>query len=274
MSEDVNASPGTEAGTTGAEATWQSQFLAGDEFAELRENESLKTIPDVPTLAKAMVDTKALVGRKGVILPKEDAPPEEWDQFYAALGRPESPEAYDIKPEGLPDDFPYMPELESAYRKLAHEAGLTPAAAKKIYDGYNKFMLETHQKGQQDLKNAVAEMEAGLQKEWGGKYGDNLALARKSMGRVAPPGSPELAALDQAIGESPVLVKFFYNLGKSMSEGDFITGGGTQNASLESRRQELMRNPAYLDAKSPEHKTIVEEVTKIYQELNPPKQEE
>jgi hypothetical protein len=275
MPEEGVASPGVEAGITGGEGqTWQDQFLAGEEFAELRGNESLKTIPDVPTLAKAMVDTKALVGRKGVILPKEDAPPEEWDQFYAALGRPETPEAYDIKPEGLPDDFPYLPELETAYRKLAHEAGLTPAAAKKIYDGYNKFMLENYQQGQQVLKSQVEEMEAGLQKEWGGKYGDNLALARKAMGRVAPPGSPELAALDKAIGESPVLVKFFYNLGKSMSEGEFIAGGGTQTTALETRRQELMRNPAYLDGKHPEHKTIVEEVIKIYQDLNPQKQEE
>jgi hypothetical protein len=277
MSEEGVASPDT--GTAGGGAqdggqvqSWLDQHLAGDEYADLRNSDSLKTVPDVPTLAKAFVDTKAMVGRKGVIVPKDDAPPEEWDQFYAALGRPESPEAYDIKPEGLPENFPYLPELESVYRKLAHEAGLTPAAAKKIYDGYNQFMLEEYRKGQQTLKAEMEEIQAGLQKEWGGKYDENLILAKRAMGRVAPPGSPELAALDKAIGESPVLVKFFYNLGKSMSEGDFIAGGGVQNSSLEARRQELMRHPAYLDVKHAEHQHVVEEVSRIYQEMHPQKQ--
>lgn len=249
--------------------SWQEMFLAGDEFAELRDNETIKTIPDVPNLAKALVHNKSLVGRKGVIIPKEDAAPEDWEHFYTDLGRPPSPEAYEIKPENLPEGFPYQQDLEVNYRQLAFQAGLNPNQAKLIYDGYNKFVLEQYDQIQQDLKGKVAEMQAGLQKEWGTKYEENLTLARKAMKRVAPPGSQEMQALDAAIGDSPVLVKFFYNLGKSISEGEFITGAGAQNADLESKRQELMRNPAYLDAKHPEHKTVVAEVSKIYEELYP-----
>jgi hypothetical protein len=275
MSEEAVTSPGTEAGITGGEErSWQETFLSGDEFADLRGNESLTTIPDVRTLAKAFVDTKAMVGRKGVILPKEDAAPEEWEQFYTQLGRPATPEAYVLKPEGLPEGFPYMAELETSFRQLAFQAGLTPAATKIIYDGYNKFALEQAQNSQRELKAEMEEIQAGLQKEWGVKYEENIALARKAMNQWAPPGSPELLALDRSIGESPVLVKFFYNLGKSMGEGEFIAGGYTANASLEAKRQELMRHPAYVDEKHPEHKVIVDQVIKIYQEMHPEQQEQ
>lgn len=264
---------GPDDGEGGVQQSWHEQFLAGDEFAELRENETIKGTPDIPTLAKRLVDTKALVGRKGVILPKEDAAPEEWEQFYTALGRPETAEAYDLKPEGLPEDFPYLPELETSFRQLAHQAGLAPGQAKKIYDGYNKFMLELHQHGARELQARVVEMQTALRKEWGGKYDDNLGVARKAMQMVAPPGSQELLALDQVLGDSPVLVKFFYNLGQSMSEGQFVAGGGGQSSGLAARRQELMSSEAYANLKHADHQKVVDEVWKITNEMYPENKE-
>lgn len=253
-------------GITG-EVSWREKFLAD---SELLENPSLATIPDVPALAKAFVDTKGLVGKKGVILPGEEAKPEDWERFYGDLGRPENPEGYVLeKPASLPENFPYSPELETAYRQMAHKAGLTPRQTKALYDDWLKINVDQLQHLETQSTAKKAELEAGLQKDWGAKYEANLTLARQAQRKFAPEGSPELLALDGAMGNDPRLVKLFYNIGQAMGEAALVTGDTAVSAGDDARRQELMRHPGYLDIKHPEHKMIVEQVRELYQKLYP-----
>ena len=62
---------------------------------DLRNHPGLQKYEDVGALAKGFLSQSELVGRKGVILPKEgDA--EDRQRFYSELGRPESVEGYDL----------------------------------------------------------------------------------------------------------------------------------------------------------------------------------
>jgi len=275
MSEQGAAGPGEVDGTPGNYVfmpegqTWQQQYLGGEEFAALREDEYIKTTADVATLAKSLVHNKGLVGRKGVILPKDDDPADR-DRFYTELGRPETPAGYEIQaPADLPKEFPYSPELETGFKQWAHEEGLTAAQAKGIYGKYLKATLDQFKAGQAAFVQKMDEIKGNLLKKWGDKYEENLAAGQQAMKRFAPLGSPALEALDRVMGEDDTLAEFFFNLSQAMGEATLHRGGATQAGTAQDKAAELMRHPAYLDQKHPEHKRVVSEVTEIYQQLNP-----
>jgi hypothetical protein len=69
---------------------------------DLRKEKSLEAIQDVSSLAKSYVDAEKIVGGS-IRIPKEGADQKEWDAFYSKLGRPESPEKYEVKRPMLKD---------------------------------------------------------------------------------------------------------------------------------------------------------------------------
>jgi hypothetical protein len=264
------------AAVVGEGQTWQEQFLGGEEFAELRENPTLSTIQDIPNLAKALVETKGLVGRKGVILPGENATPEEMAAFHTALGRPETAEAYEIAaPADLPEGFPYAPELEAGFKQWAFEEGLSATQAKNLFSKYLTANVENFKAAGEAqaaaFKRDQETITAALKKDWGADYDANFAMAQTAMQEFFPPGSKALAALDKVMGDDADLIRMAYTIGKRMGEAGFVKGGpgGAAAAGLEARRLELTASKAYTDAKDPDHAKVVKEVTEIYQKLHP-----
>jgi hypothetical protein len=244
---------------------WREVYLKGSEYYD---NPSVADVPDIPTLTKRFIDTKALVGRKGVILPQENATPEERDQFYAALGRPEKPEGYEIaKPDNLPENFPYAPELEGQFRQWAFEEGLTAAQGKNLFNKYIQANVVGMAAQQKTLETETAAMKAELQKEWGDQYPENEAMARQAMLEFFPPGSKALAALDKVMGDDPDLLRMAYTIGRRMTEAGLVRGSATLAASLETKKQELSAHPAFLDANHVEHDRVVHEFNAVLQQI-------
>ena len=91
MSEDVG-SVEIDAGSSGGD--WRAS-LSDD----IRHDPSLASIQDVNGLAKSFIHGQKMVGADKVVLPKEDASPEEMNEFYNRLGRPEK---YEISRPDLP----------------------------------------------------------------------------------------------------------------------------------------------------------------------------
>lgn len=269
--QEEGVAPNPEAAGAAAappdEPNWRDMYLAG---SPLYDEPSLLTIQDVPKLAQAWVDTKALVGRKGVIVPKDNAPPEEWERFYQDLGRPPSPDNYGIvRPESWPQEVPFEEGLVTEFKSWAHQAGLTNRQAKVIYDAYVQANLNLVQQQQEQLKAGQAQVQTELKTKWGGNYEANLAIARQACQKFAPAGSPAMTALDRAIGDDPGLIELFYHIGQAMGEAPLRTAGATPSATLESRRKELMASEAYINDNHMDHNKVVAEVQKIYQEMFP-----
>lgn len=269
------AGPGMVDGTPGnfvfvpEGQTWKEQYLGGDDHAGLRDDPSLADVQDIPTLAKRFIDTKAFVGRKGVILPK-DGDAADQERFFKELGRPETVEGYEIKaPEGLPDGFPYAPELEGQFKQWAFEEGLTGKQAQNLFNKYLQTNLAQFEAAQKALKDGMATLAGELKKEWGDKYQENFAIAQKAMGEFFPQGSKALAALDKVMGDDADLIRMAFAIGTRMGEADFIKGGSNNSDDLNARRKELMASEAYLQASHPDHKKVLAEVEQIYKKLYP-----
>lgn len=138
--------------------------------------------------------------------------------------KPGAPEKYEFKAtEGLT----FAPEVLGSFEGLAKELGLPQEAAQKVLDTMGPQIAAAQQAA---IAKQQAEWTAlsASDKEFGGeKLAENLAVAKKALDAV---GSPELTQLlnDSGLGNHPEIIRAFLKVGKSISEGSFVSGGMSQ----------------------------------------------
>jgi hypothetical protein len=239
---------------------------------DIREDASLSQFKSREELARGYINTKKLVGNKRA-MPGEGATETEWNQFYADLGRPEAPEAYELK---APDDFPkelYSPELEQSFKALAHKAGLNQKQVAEIYNGFVGQQLNIIKQMAANEAAAKAENDKALRTEWGTQYDAKLAAANKviqAVGGNDPYVAQSIAAKDP-VWNHPALARFLAHIGEAMGESDLIGGDPQQNASLQEQAQSLMQSEAYTNRKHPENAAVREKVKALYARMRLPK---
>lgn len=156
---------------------------------------------------------------RGLVIPKEDATPDEWGQVYDKLGRPKSPDQYKIPaPEGAPPEF-----VQAAAGKF-HELGLNARQAEGLAAWWNQ-QAETIAGAQQTQTAQAAEMEMQqLQQEWGKDFDANIEAGRRAA-RQFGVDEQILSKMEGALGTKGML-QFFAKIGKGMGEDSFVDGSG------------------------------------------------
>jgi hypothetical protein len=170
-----------------------------------------------PAAAPAEPETLALS------LPGKDATPEQWSEFYKAIGAPDKAEAYELPvPEG--DD--------GAFAKTAAEwfkdAGLLPQQAQALASKWNEFATAQAQQAEQaeaariqamDTKNRAEEQ--SLKTEWGQAHEANMELAKRAVRQFIPGDkAPDvITALEDKLGYAET-IKLLHSIGKGLGEHD------------------------------------------------------
>jgi hypothetical protein len=211
--------PNSAAGTQNKPA-WASQ-LVGD----LQGNDVLTQFATISDLGKAHLD---LVGKtkNSVTLPGEGATEKELGDFYARLGRPESPDKYDLPRPKLPEGMSYDEGAEKSFRAMAHKLGLTSAQFKSMYDEYNRYQVAAFAAQSDANKKAVEAANASLKKDWGDQYDANMELTKRAIYWLG--GDDLVQELgDFKIGNSPAMAKAFAKIGKLMADDSFHAGSGS-----------------------------------------------
>ena len=206
------------AGGAAAPQDWTTGFP--DEVRGVIQTKGWKSPADAigsyMNLEKLMGADKA--GR-GVVLPKDDAPAEEWAQFYQRLGRPESVDGYKLP---LPDGD------TGAFAKTAaqwfHEAGLTTKQAETLAAKWNEFSSSTMEQQEAQFSQQSALDMQDLQKTWGDKFEANAELARRAR-REAGLSDAEGQAIERALGLKKAAEVFAF-LGKQFAESPMKGGEG------------------------------------------------
>jgi hypothetical protein len=147
----------------------------------------------------------------------------------AAVAAPVVPEKYaDFKlPEGVTLEAEQLTELHSA----AKELGLSQEAAQKLVDRTVKDRQATEAsfvaKQQAAVKQAAVDWKTQTEADpevGGAAIKENLAVAIKARDQFA---TPELTKMlnESGLGNHPEVVRFFFKVGKAMSEDKFTQGG-------------------------------------------------
>lgn len=257
----------------------------------LQDEAVFKDIPDVSTLAKAYQDAQSFIGRSIRIptddaneetwtdfrerlkkvpgvgeLPTSESDAETWSSFYSKMGRPETPEDYKVQ-QTADGDF----EAEKEILSVFHDAGLTNDQAAKIMN----WMSDGTERMSQELSDIRGQAINGLRTEWGQAFDTKVNDAKKAISAF---GGQELAdeITNAGLGDSPLMIKAFAEIGSQLSESVAENIGGQQGFSMTptaalDQIADIMANAShpYNDETHPNHATELERMSRLYQAAYP-----
>ena len=202
---------GGETGEPVKLAPWAEQLPP-----ELRGNaeaaRSLAKYAKVGDLAKALLEAEAKLAGGGV--PGSDAKPEEVAAYWEKLGKPKTAEGYAFA--GEPNGAPFA--------QAALEANLTSSQAGALYAGLNELGRRQAEAARDALNRRVAETDAALKREYGGRYAEKMNLFVSGCDAAGP----EVRRLlyQSGLGGNPDIVKAFIAYGELNAESAAPRGGG------------------------------------------------
>lgn len=228
---------------------------------DLKKQKALQDFKDVDGLAKSYLHLNSLIGKK-----VSDLDPKELGEVFDKLGRPETPEKYEM-PLGANED------LVKAYTTTAHKLGLNQEQARGLVEEYLVLEKEKVQEYYNGVEKQKDKWDEELKAEFGGAYDKRVEVAKKA---VETFGGEELREAMNAtgLGNHPAMVKAFAQIGKELLEGGLTnaeaqTSFGLTPADAQGRISVLKRDPefmkAFMSASHPGHKDAVDEIQSYHQ---------
>jgi hypothetical protein len=261
MSEDVG-SVQVDAGSSGGD--WRAS-LSDD----IRNDPSLASIQDVNGLAKSFIHGQRMVGADKVVIPKDDASPDEMNDFYNRLGRPEK---YELSRPDLPEGLEYNQDMETAMLKLMHESGLSQKQAQNLFTGYMNYIGKGHQDMTVGRESQIAEWDREIKQEFGAAYDERIDAAQRAAAEFG--GEQFLGWLDETgLGDHPMFIKMFSKIGMGIMEDSADTSGRGNSFTLtpDAARQEiarLQRDPNFMkqynDSETDGHAAAIEKMQALF----------
>jgi hypothetical protein len=209
-----------------------------EEMGDFRNK--LANYKDTTELAKALHSAHQLIGKKGVIVPGKDSPPEEVAAFRKAMGVPENAADYTktITPESMPEGIEWSDKLAGPYVDVAHRWNVPPGAMKELV---NIRMKETQL--QQEAEKLVIQQtqREGIEKLrtiWRGDFENKLGLVRNAVKFVR--GNNNTYGLGD-----PEVVRIIADLASRMNEDTFVNASASSAgfSSMKARANDIQTNP-------------------------------
>lgn len=267
----------TQDNNSGSTATEETPSWVDVLPDEAKQDPNITKFKTPDEFYKSYKNQTELVGRKGVILPKEGAQPEEMDKFYNALGRPEKPEGYKFEPiKDLDPSLQWTGESDAGLAKVLFDRGLTQRQAADIrgifLNGLNQSARDQQAKDIAAAKTA----ETALRQEWGGEYDSNLN--RVIRGLKSAGGEDVINAMggERGLGNNPIVLKTLGKIMKGVSEDTMkafesgnssgARGGNETKQEAMNKIQAMMNDPNHPinDEKSPKRAEALKERMRLY----------
>ncbi len=216
----------------------------------LRDHPALEKYATKDEAVKALVHAQRMLGKtpEGFVrVPGDGDGEEELDAFYAALGRPEAADGYELPDMEMPEGFEVREELVSGLREKAFELGLTPRQVSGLYAWFLPLAMDAHHGLESESEN-MRRLELDALRSV--HRGDTPAMLDRAMRAAEAIGGEELlAALDKTgAGDRAPVIAAFAKLAPLVLEGGLRGSGGGwgEDLSLE-RLREMMRDPRFAD---------------------------
>lgn len=253
----------------------KSMGLSAEQIAsipeDLRNEKSLEPIKDFGGLVKSFSDGQKFIG-SSIRIPKDDAKPEEWAAVHAKLGRPESPDKYNlVLPR--PEKIDWQDDKLKMFREVGHKLGFNHQQMHGVLNMYADMVDEGDKLIQAGKESALKELEKDWGPQQGAGYQKNMALVKRFVDVYGGEQAKEFFNAVTEVGNHPLLVRMIAKAAMDLDEADFLGGEGNQGGMTpeEAKAQiaEITRNPndlyhAKFDGK-PGHNERVAEVEKLYQ---------
>lgn len=200
---------------------WQGEYLDTD----LRGSPVLGRFKSVNDLGKAYLEANTKLSSRGITKPGEGADSTEWDAFYKDLGRPETPDGYDLSGLQVPESVEYgaHPDFEKRVLERFHQRNLTNDQAVGVIQDVLEEFGSTQGATAEAHEAAIAEWDREIRREWGSAYDEKFDLADRALKAAL---GPELAGQvgnlslpgGGVFGAHPQILKMFAEVGALRAE--------------------------------------------------------
>ena len=226
-------------------------------------------------LVRQFRDLEAMVGPDQVRMPGADATPEEINAFWSRMGRPETPDGYNIAPGDSASGYDSM--LADWFRDAAHAVHMPADMAESLHDRFREQAAEASAGYWQQAEQERQESEAVLRHEWGRSFDARIEDAQRAVNWL---GGDTLKQVfnETGLGDHPALIRAFADMGRLLAGGGgntapnapataapSPTGGATQ------AQREILRlrsddkfMAAYGDRTHPSHDIAQEQMDELY----------
>ena len=239
---------------------------------DLRNDPNISKFTELEALAKSYVNATRMIGQDKVAVPNNNSTDDQWNEVYDKLGRPESPDKYQL--DAKSDVVPLDESAIKSFAENAHQLGLNNKQAQGILEFYKNSMEGSAQQNQVDMETAQANAEQELRKEWGGNYEANI----KKAGAVAK-ANMDATILDMQLkdgtrlGDHPAIIKGFANIANLMSEDKLVSTESenvSQGTDYEAEISKIVndRDGPYWNKSHPDHDKVVQQVFTLRTMMN------
>lgn len=229
-----------------------------------------KKAPKIEDLGRSYKSLEQLLGREKVPVPTSDDDEEGWSRWYAATGRPEKPDDYELqRPDALPPGLDYDEDMEKDFRQWAHINGLNKKQTKAFYDGFVKRQVERHAAFHTHQQQARAQIEGNMRREYGAQYEGKVATAKAALSRYAD--AEYLKYLDETgLGNDPRTIRAWIKIGEEMGGATKLKSGaapemapGDVDKAISEFRAK--NEKALFSKEHPDHDRLVREYNKLFE---------
>lgn len=224
-------------GGEGGEGGWYSGFKDPEVKGWM---ESLNgAYPDPESVAAKAYHMEKFLGAdkagRGVIVPKPDAKPEEWQEFYKKVGgAPEKADGYQMPKSINPEILTQInaDPMAQSFKEFAHSKGIPPMFYEQVMEWYATTAAGAGEKAFADFQAQADRDIEELKGEWRGvEYDKNIELGKRAAAQFLPHSNPDELAeavtrLEGAFGTKGAL-KLLATIGAGMGEHGFEGGQGS-----------------------------------------------
>ncbi|UCC74109.1 MAG: hypothetical protein JSV86_06000 [Gemmatimonadota bacterium] len=253
-----------------------------DLASDLRENPSIQRFENPESLARAWLNAQKFIGGEKIASPQPTWERSDWDQFYNAIGRPETAEGYDFGDFAPPEDMPWDEEFQGRMIRKMHETGLTNHQANDLLRSYMEGTAEQFREMVAVQERQRSEALNQLRHRWGQAFEPKVDLAKRAFRVAAGDDYQQIAAmrLDTGgqLGDDPRIISMFAKLGESLGEHQLVGPKETRfTMTPEEARAEQKRlladegfEKAYFNKQHPEHEMAVQRMYDLISSATPP----
>lgn len=244
------ASPAPAAPAPASNEPW----FSGVQSPDLKTWIEAKGFKDPAAVAESAWNLEKLIGHekagRTLVLPKDDASPEDMRAFFTKLGVPEKPDGYNLPvPQGGD------PEFSKKAAEWFHEAGVPPKQAAMLAEKFNAFVGESTT-AQEAAHAANTQKEFGeVMAAWGKDADANVEVFKRAVAQFVPAGSDNerqelVNKIELAIGTKATMM-LFANVGKGLGEHKVVDGSssggsfGMSPAAAQARIKALQSDTAW-----------------------------
>lgn len=245
---------------------------------EFQHELSLDTYDSIPELAKQHLLAQKMIGKNKIVMPTDKSTPAEWDAFYNAIGRPKSPGEYKFTPPTDLNLVDLSPEFVNPIFSDLHKAGATQKVLDVAMGHFTGFIKNLEKSIEEAEQKNFDEAERIIKEGAGDALEDQQHQANLLIAENCP-SEEYKAKLLEAINDNalrPYVFNFLANIRQKIfgthggiPAGDGQAGSAMTPAAMESKAQELMATPGYMDGTLKNtnpagYKRLTDEITELY----------